>query len=228
MLATGKSLFANLFLLPVRTTIRYDYSYVSQAAIRIGEESFEVDSYGLYMLDGMMEVDLPNFINGCPITAPHTGGGKQKKFNYNIHLEDGVLVNMASYKDYVSVKIINGTEDMFFGSSGIMGDFETGDMFARDGKTVLLDPQRYGAEWQVRPEEDGTIFAALREPQFPHRCRKPDPNAFHAKASRRLGEAPINEAVATEVCAKWTHSDMKNCIRDVLKTQDLDIAAIYE
>ena len=176
----------------------------------------------------MMTADLPNFIHGYPITAPHKGSGKNKKWQYNIHLEDGAIVNLASFKDYVSVKIHNGTQSLFYGSSGIMGDFETGDMFARDGKTVILDPEKYGREWQVRPEEDGTIFAASREPQYPRGCTKPDVNAVHAKATRRLGEVRISEALAAEECAKFTYSEIPNCIKDVLKTQDLDIAAIYE
>ena len=39
----------------IRTKERYGYSYIETAAVRIGEDTLEVSSYGFYMVNGVSE-----------------------------------------------------------------------------------------------------------------------------------------------------------------------------
>ncbi|CAB9514648.1 expressed unknown protein [Seminavis robusta] len=210
----------------VRTTIRYDYSFISQAAVRIGQDVFEVVSYGEYMLNSIDLVDLPAKMGGnYVITKPPMKD--KRKIKYLITKENGgVNIEFMTFKDYVSVKIHNGTKAEFDDATGMMGHYETGDMVARDGYTSMDDPALYGQEWQVRPERDGQLFSLAREPQYPHQCRLPSPNAVQARA-RRLGEVAISKEAAEAACSAVSESMRPPCIKDVLKTQDLDIAEIY-
>ena len=40
----------------------------------------------------------------------------------------------------------------FTNSTGLMGSFETGELLARDGVTVISDHNQMGQEWQVKEE----------------------------------------------------------------------------
>ena len=68
-----------------------------------------------------------------------------------------------------------GATASFFGNSlGMMGSFEIGEMLARDGETVLDDPNAFGHEWQVLDTEPQLFQDKNRFPQFPMKDpRKP-------------------------------------------------------
>lgn len=84
----------------------------------------------------------------------------------------------------VSVKLmIDETSDFFEGCVGMMGEFGTGRMIARDGKTLMEDGDAFGQEWQVLNTET-KLFQATRIPQHPQQCILPSPS----KTGRRLGQ----------------------------------------
>lgn len=168
----------------------------------------------------MSSVDLPAFIGGFPITK-HAADDNSKA-QFVIHLSDDQDIRISSYKDYVSVRIDNGTMAMYEGATGIMGDYETGSMFMRDG-SIEMDPSKYAPEWQVQPAVDGVLFAAERAPVYPAKCVMPSANAIGAR-DRKLGEASISREQAQQACAGRSAEDQASCIEDVIKTQDLDIA----
>ena len=169
----------------------------------------------------MSSVSLPAFIGGFPITRS-TVGNDGLKVKFVIHLDDEQDIRITSYKDYVSVRIDNGTIAMYEGASGIMGDYETGSMFLRDG-SIETDPNVYAPEWQVRPKEDGVLFAGERAPVYPQKCVMPSANAIGAR-DRKLGAASVSREQAQAACAGRSAEDQASCIEDVIKTQDLDIA----
>lgn len=212
----------------VRTTIRYDYSFISQVAVRLGEHIFEVASWGEYQLDGISNVDLPALIDGNPITVDILNDIK-KKYKFTIHLEDGKAIDIVSFKDYVAVKLVNVTEEDFYDAAGMMGHFNSGDMLARDGYTTMdEDPNAFGQEWQVRPKEDGIIFSDAREPQYPQqKCRMPAANAIQAR-DRKLGEAAVTQEEAKSACSEVASHARADCIQDVLRSRDVDMAVIYQ
>ena len=47
--------------LHIRTTIRYDYSYIESAAIQIGNDVLEVSSFGSYALNGVKGLDFEEY-----------------------------------------------------------------------------------------------------------------------------------------------------------------------
>ena len=101
-----------------------------------------------------------------------------------------------------------------------MGSWK-GARLARDGSTILEDPNQFGAEWQVR-DTDPKLFLVNRHPQFPAKCTMP--NAAE-RTSRRLGENNISSEAASEACGyikdRYAH-DM--CVFDVIATNDLAVA----
>lgn len=96
------------------------------------------------------------------------------------------------------------------------GDWKTGKMLARDGKTVISDPALFAREWQVR-ESDGFLFRANRAPQYPASCKMPT-QAFPT----RLGDSHV-KAAAEKACAAWGDS-IEECVFDVMATRDIRAA----
>lgn len=201
----------------VRAKVRSEYSYIETAVVKLGEETFEAGSFGDYALNYVSGAEMPASISGFPIT--HTQLSK-KTHVFEIHVTSEEKIVIKTFKDMVSVKIDSADRMRFHGSLGMMGDFETGAMLARDGITVIEDPNAFGAEWQVRSDEP-LLFQTKEYPQHPEKCVMPDPAK---KSERRLGEGISREA-AEAACAKWRSEETKDaCIYDVIATGDLDLA----
>jgi len=80
-------------------------------------------------------------------------------------------------------------------------------------------------EWQVLPS-DGKLFHEMARPQFPELCYLPeDPRGDRA---RRLAESDISEEAAEKACANLKDElDRKDCVYDILATQDMDMVGAY-
>ena len=205
----------------IRTTVRYEYSYISSAVVVLGKESFEVGSFGAYILDGVSNAELPNTVSGFPVhhSVPDYDEDSGKTHIYTIELAHNETIVLKTYKDWVSVKLEHAHKDRFQSSVGMLGDFTTGHLLGRDG-TVVNDPNMLAKEWQVQDNEP-MLFASVRAPQHPQECILPDPT----KASkRRLGENAVGLDVAKAACAGWSENQ-EGCIHDVMAMGDLGIAA---
>ena len=93
-------------------------------------------------------------------------------------------------------------------------------MLGRDGATLIDDPNAFGAEWQIKADED-MLFQASRQPQYPQECQLPVVEKESRR--RRLGESIAVEA-AEKACASWPKLLMNACVHDVLATNDLELA----
>ena len=102
---------------------------------------------------------------------------------------------------------------------------QTGKTLARDGTTLINDYNELGQEWQVLPS-DGRLFHDLSTPQFPEHCLLPeDPRGERA---RRLEESSITEEAAEAACSGLKDAmDRKDCVYDILATQDMDMVGAY-
>lgn len=202
----------------VRTKVRYDYSYIESAVVRLGEDTLQVDSFGQYYLNSVSGADLPAQLAGFPVT--HTRpNDKQHIFTIDLGFEESLVV--SNFKDMVSIKVGNADESRFHGSVGLMGEFGgKGRLLARDGVTTMEDPNSLGQEWQVRNDED-MLFQVSREPQYPKECILP---ATTAKKSLRFGQS-ITRSAAEKACAHWK-DNKEACVSDVMKTGDLDLAIV--
>lgn len=215
--AANKELIIN-----IRTKIRYEFSYIEQVVLKIGDETLEVGSFGEYSLNGVhgaSNATMAAGIAGFPISYSQPN---KKTHIFEIHLGDGEKIVLRTFKDLVSVKMDELHSSRFAGSKGMMGSFDDdGAMLGRDGTTVFEDPNAFASEWQVR-EDEPMMFQTIQEPQHPQACLLPAPQTA-ANRQRRLGESVAREA-AEKACASWDKEKVEMCVHDVLATGDLDLA----
>lgn len=217
----------------IRTTIRFDYSFIESAALRIGKDTLEVSSFGEYAVNGVTDAIIEggeptnlrkgavvSSVGGYPIY--HTQLSK-KRNTFDIVLGPGENITISTHKDIVAVKVTGAHPDHFAGVTGLLGNFQ-GKLLARDGATEFLleDVSGMGQEWQVRSEEP-QLFRSARAPQYPQQCRLPISTA--EKEARRLGEG-ITEETAKVACAHahLSGAAFEACVYDVTAMNDLDQA----
>ena len=205
----------------VRTTIRYDYSYISSAALRIGNDTLEVASYGEWAVNKVEMASLDE-VSIAGYHVKHTViNKKNSKFEIKV---DGHTITISTFKDMVSIRfndiLMMHVED----SVGILGHVN-GKLLGRDGITEFTDMNAFGQEWQVLADEP-MLFRQVRAPQAQagEQCRLPQISS--AEKSRRLGEYMARET-AEAACARFTGQRLKNCISDVLATGDVDVADAF-
>jgi hypothetical protein len=205
----------------IRTKLRRDMSYISSAALRIGSDVLEVESHGVYHLNGVANAELPSEFSGFEFS--HTQP-TDKQHVFEVYLGGRERIKLKTYKDFVSVLIEQGQNKHFFDSVGLMGDFRTGHMIARDGNTVLDDPNAFGQEWQVLGTEP-SLFQTLRFPQHPMECTLPPPMEASQLRRRLLESSSVDELVAEKACDHWGEGK-DDCVFDVLTTGDLEMAVV--
>jgi cysteine-rich repeat protein len=207
--------------LHIRTTMRRDMSYISNAALRIGTDVLEVASKGVYYLNGVPGAAMPNKISGFHIAHSQPNANQML---FEVDLGEGELIKIKTYKDFVSI-MVDGAETKDLGDVvGLMGALEKGAMLARDGSTVLANHDTFGQEWQVLDTEP-KIFQTNRLPQHPMQCTMPS-TAQTATQRRRLSEFSKGTEIAAEkACAHWGVGK-DDCVFDVLTTGDLEMAVL--
>jgi hypothetical protein len=205
----------------IRTKIRRDMSYISSAALRIGSDVLEVESQGVYYLNGVLSAALPAKFSGFAFS--HTQP-TDKQHVFEVYLGGRERIKLKTYKDFVSVLIEQGENKHFGDSAGLMGDFQMGHMIARDGKSVIDDANAFGQEWQVL-DTDPSLFQTLRFPQHPTECTMPPPTQA-SQLRRRLSESSsVDQLTAEKACEHWGEGK-DDCVFDVLTTGDLEMAVV--
>jgi hypothetical protein len=202
-----------------RTTMIDDWSLISHAAIRIGNDVLEIVNDRTYSLNGVKNVELPVSMAGKYTLSKESsvvdlGAGAQHIEEYTIDLSLG-KIKVIDYKQMLNVNV----EALLPGTAGMLGVQGTKGMISRDG-AVLNDANAMGAQWQVRDTE-ATLFSEIREPQYPQQCKLPSVD------SRRLRQSPAKIAAAEQACEKVPESLRKFCIEDVIRSGDADMAHGY-
>jgi len=203
----------------IRTTRVKYFSYISNIAVQIGDDVLEFDN------------DVTNFlINGE--TAPPKRkyvrtllGGfhvRRDPKAISIRFDDNVKARIDLIQrtnGWPAVVVDGATTEVFKDSLGLLGDWETGKRLARDGKTLMDDPDAtaFALEWQVRDTEP-MLFKEARFPQYPRTCTPPAQNL-----SKRLGVSNFAKE-AEKACSHWKE-DIDDCIFDVIATRDVMVAA---
>lgn len=217
----------------IRTKLVRYWSYIKTAAIRIGNDILEIEgssSEPNYWINYEHQGEL-NKLGSFPVTFK-SDGTKHQKTRYDIDLSSkypGQKITISTYKEFVKVDFTNPDEAAFGNTVGMLGDFETGMTLARDGSTELYDFTELGHEWQVLPS-DKKLFREASEPQFPAKCIDPeDPRGDRRRGRhRRLDESMITEEEAEAACSFLEDElDRKDCVYDIVATQDLDMAGAY-
>ncbi|CAJ1932063.1 unnamed protein product [Cylindrotheca closterium] len=218
----------------IRTKLVRHWSYIKNAVIRIGNDileiegsSVEFDSKPHYWINYESQGELSQFA-GFPVKMFSQQGTAVTKNRIEIDLSSvypGQKIVLSTYKEFVKVSFENANEESFGTSVGMLGDFNTGQTLARDGVTVLDDFTDLGHEWQVLPS-DKHLFREASAPQFPETCI--DPEDPRGDRRRRLDGSSIGEEEAETACAGIKDElDRKDCVYDILATQDMDMAGAY-
>lgn len=215
----------------IRTKLVRFWSYIKSAAIRIGNDVFEVegDADGNLELRYWMNMEYQGpleTIGGFPIIYNSNSDAKKKIVHIDLSSKyPGVKIELSVFKEFIKVDFQKPTAEAFGNTVGMLGDFKSGKTLARDGVTEMQDFHELGNEWQVLPE-DLMLFHKTEAPQFPKKCIEPeDPRG---ERRRLLGESSVSIEDAEKACASLTSElDRKDCIYDIIATQDLAMAGAY-
>jgi hypothetical protein len=208
----------------VRTTMVDDWSLISHAAIRIGDDVFEVVNDRFHVFNGVKDVELPLTIGGkYTLTKGEKlveyGSGEtavsDQVLEYTIDLGKG-LIKVTNFKRMLTVNV----EAYLPGTEGMLGVQGTIGMISRDG-AMLDDANEMGKQWQVRSTE-AMLFSESRAPQYPETCRLPAVN------SRRLRRSDVEVKMAEQACESVVTSLRQFCMEDVLRSGDATMAMGYK
>lgn len=209
-----------------RTEMIDNWSLISSAAVRIGDDVLEVGNDNTHILNGNTDVELPAIMAGRytvtkkeEIIESTTDNGEKTELHlseYSIDLGRGESITISNYKKMLSVRVNAFLSD----SEGMLGNQRKVGMVGRDRETVITDPNAMGLEWQVRDNER-KMFSNSRAPQFPEQCILPEVK------SRRLRQTPQELQRAEEACANVNTSMRQFCVADVLQTGDVAMAGTY-
>jgi hypothetical protein len=206
----------------VRTKQIKQFSYVSAAVLRIGADTLEVmgDIHeNLYWINKQANSNLDSGISGYPISYRKVNS---KQHEFIVHLSNKSSIVMRTFKKFVRVQFMGATTESFGTSHGLLGSYGSGEMVARDKKTIIANTNSFGQEWQVLPS-DGMLFHNIEGPQAPAKCEIPQASNLR----RRLAESNISEEEAEIACARVNPVDFDMCVFDVMATGDKDVVGAY-
>ncbi|CAJ1968916.1 unnamed protein product [Cylindrotheca closterium] len=216
----------------IRTKLVRFWSYIRNASIRIGSDIIELEGSSdsedqsiRYWYNMEFQAENANTLGGFPMTIRRIYS-MMTKIEIDLNsMYPGVTIEMSTYKEFIKVEVKGATEEAFGNAVGLLGDFKTGKTLARDGVTELHDWNEFGNEWQITPTDD-MLFHSTVDPQFPERCIVPeDPRGDRR---RRLGESNITMEQAEKACSGLKDSlDRKDCVYDILATQDMGMAGAF-
>ena len=194
----------------VRTTARYEYSYIESAVLKIGDDILEVSGWGQYYLNGIANA-FPIKLDQYNVT--HSVDESNTRHSFEVSLGGDKAIIISTFKDWINIKPVNAVEEDFGTAVGMMGSYESGDLLARNG-TVLTDANAFGFEWQVRDTEPQLFMDKDRQPQYPNKCIMPDAKKTDRRLRRRLGEKEITKEEAEQACAHWRDDEKEFCVFD--------------
>ena len=153
-------------------------SYISDVSVSIGSSLFQVyNDYTkpTYFLDGVENAELPSKISSLPLYVSHpdpdTPFHWTKPSVFTIQINEVENIKISFMRGFLNVDV-DGTSRNFGSVSGLIGSWHKQGRIARDGETLIRDPNAYAQEWQVRSDEPN-LFKESRYPQYPEKCLLP-------------------------------------------------------
>ena len=207
-----------------------DYSYISGAAVKIGDDVLEVSDEGELIVNGesMVHGSAGMTFAGLHAITKTMKGSNQRITAYNLDLGNDMSIEIrVNAKNGMLFVDMNGS---FADSEGLLGaDPKEGKpLLARDGTTDLTNHwNTYGEEWQVNDVDPKLFQDTKRHPQYPESCvyKAEKKNSYVRGRGRRLMETNVvSIEAATDACAHLEKDHMKAfCVDDVMATGDLDL-----
>jgi hypothetical protein len=169
-----------------------------------------------FMTSRNLDFTLGGFIGRFRAKSDHV-------IQYKIYLPNDQILMIRSVKDMLRVELDNTNSDDFGNSLGLMGTYGTGELMARNGTRLFQedDTDAFAKQWQVIPT-DPQIFHSMEGPQYPAQCTMPTAE----QTSRRL-RSSISQIDAEKACRHVDRSEFKNCVFDVMATDDVQAADGY-
>jgi len=203
----------------IRTERVKYFSYISNIAVKIGDDVLEFNNdVNNFLINGKRVEEKKKYVYTYLSGFHVRRDPKAISIRFDSHIKAKIdLIQRTN--GFPAVVIDGGQTEIFKGSLGLLGDWETGKRLARDGKMELNGPDAtaFALEWQVRDTEP-MLFSQARFPQYPTTCTPP------AKfLTNRLGMSNFKKE-AEEACAHWKQ-DKEDCIFDVIATRDITVAA---
>lgn len=225
--------------LHARTTIQSYFSYIETAALRVGDTILEFyRDHVLVNGETFFVTDLPLTLGseGFAFTLATLDTKKNPKYNqdYIVDLNESSSITFHFYKQFMTFSVSGSPSDFGTGkTTGLLGDYHTGAMIARDGSSIFKDFVDFAFEWQVDPSrEDGQLFSQAREPQLPYeKCRMPTAPRPSRRHLRTAGNTQLL-AQAQTACAHVGNNNQNKksydlCIDDILTTGDVGLATAW-
>jgi len=227
------------------------YSYISGAAVGIGNNVLEVQQDGSLFVNGKHHINNnashPTEFATYPFSK-NMIGKKKKITQYVLNLTDTNIGGVQDkHKDLATITKpmaltihVNPKTHMLFVK--IDGDIHDGiglldnplagnRLLGRDGVTDMSkDWKKYGEEWQVRDTEP-KLFQEHRAPQYPDVCIYHLSDDGLSKKTHHLrrcllydGEDNNVKVTRETVCEDFVGVNKDNCVYDVMVMGDLEVA----
>jgi len=202
--------------------LREVFSYISEAAVKIGDDVLTIGSGGQHTVNGVPQVvgKTASLVADASHVYPVLSSSSKKgRHVYKIHLGDGPHgkeeIDIREYKSWITVTFLHPSASNLGMSTGLLGRFPDGAMLGRDGETIHTSYDAFGQDWQVPPGE-----SLLGPGPFSDSCVPVQAQKRHL---RRLEEASITREQAMAVCEHWG-DQMEDCINDVQISGDMEMA----
>ena len=168
---------------PKRQKTGQEYTYISEIAVSIGGNVYEVQSEGAKMfLNGVLHHDHTKDADDTsvlPTAAPESNytltkrviGERKHRVVYTFRFANGSEIELRANTHFRACFVeVRGD----FGGTkveGLLGNPQLPGMFGRDGRLMPKDHvNEYGQEWQVLDTEPHLFVDAHRYPQYPVQC----------------------------------------------------------
>jgi len=206
----------------IRTKFTKQWSYITSAVLRIGNDTFEVMAgvKNPHWINKVQGENLEHGVSGFSITFEQINS---KSYEFRVDMRDGSVIIFKTFGDFLKIDVEGGKSNNFVNSRGLMGNAE-GEKVARDRDTIIEDNEAFGLEWQVLGTEP-MLFHKVEGVQAPEKCALP--TVASRSKRRRLSERLISMKSAQIVCSHVNEKDRDNCMFDVLATNDEEMAGAY-
>ena len=233
----------------VDTLLGVSYSYVSGAAVQVGDHVLEASEDGTITFDKLpitfedheakhgeeRNISTSSTSTTTTVFAGYTfsrtvKGRKGQIFAFELNLGNGNVIkirtNTKTHMMYVDV------EGHYEGSVGLLGApaGEDDRLLSRDGSLDLTGNwNSFAEEWQVK-DQDPMLFQDARDPQYPVTCLYDESSKKKNLRHRRLLDNAASQTMdleaATAACAHTILGEMRQfCIEDVMATGDEELAS---
>lgn len=231
LMSSEEFAFGSGFDIHIRTT-RVDnpyisYSYISGAAVRVGNDILEVQDDGSVLVNGAEEFDDMDTADFGEYTILKSlSGARRNIFIYDLAFpaEDMSIQIRANTRNGLLFVDVFGTVPS--DTVGLLGSPQHDALFARDGKTDLTGEwNSFGEEWQVQSHELKLFSDKDRFPQHPVSCvYEASVETVGLRRRHLMDTTRITPEAANAACDGASELKKQFCIDDVLAMSDAELA----